>query len=255
MTTMALALGWTTLLAIAGPVAQPRLSERVTLALVAQAEEIIERTPARLSVEMQKTKDEDIVVALVVKPFYQRHVELRYRHLPEEFRTLSYTSEWDTPGHPEFHHFRLKGRQRDNLELSFAVDVARRAFIFDRPGDYELQLRCHVTWYSPADILETPVVRVRVAPAPPSEAVALADWDVDLAMFAQDDGSDSGGAPSTRALEKALRFMDAHPNSLYSELLRTRALKTLESFRRDGDMLTDVEQDWYERLRPGPTQQ
>ena len=58
-----------------------------------------------------------------------------------------------------------------------------------------------------------------------------------------------GGPHFRREVTRALRFIDKHPLSLYSRLLRQRTLDTLALLRRKGIPLTEYEQDAFERLK------
>lgn len=232
------------------------LASKVRLSLAADEQTFFQRAPVAFSVVVHNLTDERMTVGLVLKPVESKYVELLYRPLSKEFRPLSYAPEQDipTPRHPDFSYLTIDARQHQRVSLSVAADPGRNAFVFDEPGEYEIKMICHVVWYRPRDTLETAPLRIRVAPAPPSEAAALEDWDVYLAIFAQNDGSWGAGPRFRRSLSRALQFMDAHPTSLYSELLRARSLETLEILRREGKELTELEREGYERLKRKPVQ-
>lgn len=247
MTPIGLAVAWM-LLAQADHVP---LASKVRVGLSVDEQTFYPRAPISFRVDVYNRTDARMTVGLVLKPAESKYVTLLYRRLPAEFRPLTYTPEWDIPAPvpPDFSYLTLEPHRHRSVSFSLAADPGRAAFIFDEPGDYEIKMICHVVWYQPVDTLETPPVRIRVEPAPPSEAAAIEDWDVDLAIFAQNDGSYSSGAPFVRTVKRALRFMEAHPDSLYSDLLRERSLETLEHLRRRGKELTDFERYWYDRLR------
>ena len=255
MTPIGLLFGWVVLFMGGQPERTP-LEAQVCLSLSSDDGVFYERAPVSFEIEIQNLTNNPLGIGVVLKPVFYKWVKVLYRRLPGEFEALSYTAEWDMPmsGHPDQEVFELNGHGKGSFALSLAADPGRSAFMFDRPGDYELKM---ISYRGPGGhppSLKTPPLRIRVEPAPPSEAAALEDWDVDLAIFAQNDGSWGAGPRFRRSLSHALKFMAAHPTSLYSELLRVRSLETLEILRREGKELTELEREGYERLKPKPTQ-
>lgn len=243
-------------LAVATGAPTPRgpLTAKVRLALSAAEGVAYEKAPVSFHVDVHNETDEPMVVGLVLHPVFHKYVRVLYRRLPNDLQALAYTSEWDMPGHPEFTYLRLSAGGQESVSLSVAADPARNAFVFDRPGDYELKVVCDINWYTPRDVLETHPLRIRVEPAPPSEAAALQDWDVELAIFAQNDGGE-GGPRFREVLPRALKFMDDHPTSLYAQALRKRSFDTLKMLERRGMKLTDYEREAFERLKQPPLPQ
>jgi hypothetical protein len=232
---------------------RPLMAERFSVSLEPVDDVRYERVPAELRATIRNHTRADARLFPVLKPMYNKYVYIYYRRVPEDFVLLRYTAEWEdssVSNDPDVTPLRLPADGTDTYSFSLAVDPSRGAFMFDRPGEYELKIVYDLTHdiYSPRDVLETPPLRLIIEPAPPSEAAALADWDVDLATFAQNDGG-RGGPHRRREVTRALRFMDKHPSSLYSRLLRRRTLDTLYELPQQGVRLTDYEKEAFERLK------
>lgn len=250
---MALLVAWlaSPTVAQAGPAP---LSTLVEISL-AQADDrpLYQRAPLALAIDVRNRTDRKLSVALVLTPGQYKYVSVLYRKLPDPFRELTYTQEWEQtdPVEPGFEVFALDGHATGRVGMTLAADPGRSAFLFGEPGDYEVQLVSRAPWLGSEDVMTTPSLRIHVEPAPPSESAALADWDVDLAVFAQ---NDAGGATSSaprfrRDVTRALKFMDKHAGSLYARALRQRTFDTLHLLRRLGRPLTGYESDAFERLK------
>lgn len=226
------------------------LASMIELALVANEQPFYQKAPVALEIEVRNRTDAKLTVALLLAPADNQYVTFLYRRIPEPFREISYArnQEHSGPLHPEFRYFVLSPTGAERFRLSVAADPGRSMFAFDEPGDYEVRVECRAKWRSPDDVLATMPLRLRIEPAPPSEAAALVDWDVDLATFAQEDGG-GGGPHYRREVPRALKFMDKHPTSLYSRFLRQRTFDSLHRMRRDGHPLTDYEKEAFERLK------
>ncbi len=254
MKTMALAVLCGATLAGRVPDAETRspISARVRASLAADDGLLYERTPIPLRARFNNVTEEAMRLLPVLRPMNDDYVRVLYRRLPGDFVSLRYTAEWrsDVPQcTPDVTLLDLAPGGTGTFRFSLAVDPSRRAFIFDQSGDYEIKIVYNVSrdvasW---SDVLGTPPVRLRIEPAPPSEADALADWDVDLATFAQDDGGD-GGPHYRREAPRALKFMDKHPMSLYTLLLRQRTYDSIQRMRREGVPLSEYEKEAFERL-------
>lgn len=233
---------------------QPRLAPLATmfeLSLeLADDRPLYPRAPVAFGVDIRNITEKKLGVGLVLVPFDYRYARVLYRKLPDSFQAITYGPDWEIvgPQDPFVETFFVEPNGTQRFSLSLATDPGRAAFLFGEPGDYEIRIECHAKWRSPDDVLATPPLRIRIGPAPPSEAAALGDWDVDLATFAQNDGG-RGGPHRRREVTRALRFMDKHPTSLYSRFLRRRTLDTLYELPQQGVRLTDYEKEAFERLK------
>jgi hypothetical protein len=244
------------LLALSASVAsgQPRLAPLATMFELSLAlgddQPLYPRTPVPFRVDVRNLTSTKTGVGLVLVPFDDRYARVLYRKLPEPFQAMIYGPDWkdSIDRDPQSETFFLEPNGTEAFYLALATDPGRAAFLFGEPGDYEIRIECHAKWRSPDDVLATAPLRFRVEPAPPSEAAALADWDVELATFAQDDGG-SGGPHYRREVPRALKFMDKHPMSLYSRLLRQRTFDSLHRMRREGQSLSEYEKEAFERLK------
>lgn len=108
-------------------------------------------------------------------------------------------------------------------------------FIFDEPGDYEVQVNLALNY---SEKIYSNVVKVKVSQVPTHEQKAFALFkDPDLAQFAV--GFDPFWTTTEEfevRLDKAVIFLEKNPQSFYSSMVRTQLSQTLSFLKSREDV-------------------
>ena len=120
---------------------------------------LYERASIGLRVSFRNLTDSKLTLFPVLKPIYGKDVRLYYRQVPDDFKLMRYTREWDTePGRdPDGVLLQMPANGEDSFRFSLAADASRGTFIFDRPGDYELKAIYDAAWDSYAALETAPL--------------------------------------------------------------------------------------------------
>jgi hypothetical protein len=219
------------------------LAGRVAFTIASERADYFVLEPLKLTMAFRNESDEE-VTGVFSPDLGSGNLTVFYRREGREFEKYTCHRQ-ERPRHVSiFLPQSLKPQQEfSKAEEILVLDTKKGRFVFEEPGVYEFKAVYRDLPNESNGQLESNVLRVKVEPAPENEQEAIRFYkNESIGLLVQNDFH------LEDSLERAVRFLDKYPASVYAAYVRDGLLWGLGN-KVQTQKATKAEYELYERLR------